>query len=160
MYLLDTNAFLTPANTYYAFDICGGYWDWLLEAAQAGDLSSIDMVKRELRRKDDHIRNWIDFYATALFQPETTAVADNMRTVAVWATSGSYTSAAQADFLGKADAMLVAKAMECKGTVVTLETSEPKSKRSIKIPDACIAHGINYVTPFELLRRKGVKLIK
>ncbi|MCR8725125.1 DUF4411 family protein [Frigidibacter sp. ROC022] len=160
MYLFDTNAFLTPANTYYAFDICGGYWDWILEAATAGEVSSIDMVKRELRRKDDQIRNWIDIHASAVFQSETTSDAKKMKEIAAWAVGGKYTPEAQAEFLSKADSMLVARAMNCDGTVVTLEISEPRRQNRVKVPDACRAHGVKHITPYELLRKKGVRLIK
>jgi hypothetical protein len=53
MLLLDSDTFLTPANSYYAFDICGGYWNWLLQAAARGEVASIERVKRELSAKDD-----------------------------------------------------------------------------------------------------------
>jgi hypothetical protein len=160
MYLLDTNAFLTPAATYYAFDICGGYWDWLADAAVRGELASIDRVKGELRQKDDHIKNWIDFHAQHLFRPETAAVVGHMRTVATWVTGNGYQPAAVSEFLGKADSLLVAAAMDCGGVVVTLESRAPNSHKRVKIPDACDAHGIQCITPYELLRRHGVRLVK
>lgn len=158
-YLLDANAFLTPASTYYAFDICGGYWDWLLDAAKKGKVASIDRVKRELREKDDQVRHWIDFHASILFKDETTGTGLHMRTVASWAASGAFSSAATAEFLSKADAFLVAYAMDGGHEIVTLEKSAPNSKSKIKIPDACAAHGVRCVSPYELLRLHGARLI-
>lgn len=159
MYLLDTNAFLTPASTYYAFDICGGYWDWLLAAAQRREVASIDRVKRELREKDDQVRHWIDYHANDLFQSETTETGRNMTDVAIWSASGSYTAAATAEFLNKADAFLIAHAMGGGHEVVTLEASAPAAISKIKIPDACSAHGITCISPYELLRRHGARLV-
>ena len=160
MYFLDTNAFLTPALTYYAFDICGGYWDWLAEAASAGTVGSIDRVKRELRVKDDQIKNWIDFHASSIFHNETASISARMTEVATWAARGHYTLAATGDFLNKADSFLVAHAKDCGGIVVSFETRQPLVKTRVKIPDACDAHGVACITPFELLRRHGVRLVR
>lgn len=160
MYFLDSNAFLTPALSYYAFDICGGYWDWLADAASAGHIASIDRVKRELRVKDDQIKHWIDFHASHLFQGETASISSRMTEVASWAAAGHYAPAATGEFLGKADAFLVAHAKDCGGVVVSFETREPRRTNKVKIPDACDAHGVNCITPFELLRRHGVRLIR
>ena len=30
MYVLDTNVFIDAANTYYAFDLTPGYWDFIV----------------------------------------------------------------------------------------------------------------------------------
>lgn len=160
MYLLDANAFLTPALTYYAFDICGGYWDWLIEAASSGQVGSIESVKRELRGKDDQIKNWIDFHASHLFHRESASISARMTEVASWAASGRYTPAATAEFLRKADSFLVAHAKDSGGTIVSFEVREPHRTSKVKIPDACDAHRVACITPFELLRRHGVRLTR
>ena len=85
--LLDSNAFISPAMTYYAFDICGSYWSWIARAAAAGEVKSISPVKRELRKKDDQIRNWIDLHGSDIFIPDDSAVANTMAQVATWAGS-------------------------------------------------------------------------
>lgn len=154
--LLDSNALLTPALSYYAFDICGGYWNWVVQAAAAGDVKSISPVKRELRKKDDQIRHWIDFHATHLFLPDDGAIANTMGQVATWAQSNGYTSAAVNEFLSKADSYIIAYAMQGGHQIVTLETSAPGSRNKIKIPDAGNAFGISSITPFQMLRQHGV----
>lgn len=156
--LLDTNAFLTPALTYYAFDICGGYWDWLIDAAAEGKIASIDSVKRELRRKDDQIRHWIDLHGSNIFLPTPAAVSGSMTQVATWANSNGYTPAAVNDFLSKADYQLVAYAHYGGHQIVTLETSSPGARNRIKIPDAGNAHGVSSITPYEMLRQNGVRI--
>lgn len=152
MLLLDSNAFLTPAMTYYAFDICGSYWSWIEKASNAGDVKSISPVKRELRQKDDQIRHWIEMHGSDIFIPDNSAVANTMAQVAKWASSNGYTSAAVSEFLSKADSYLVAYAMLGGHQIVTLETSSPSAKSKIKIPDAAVAHGISTMTPYQMLR--------
>lgn len=154
--LLDSNAFLTPAMTYYAFDICGSYWSWIAQAASAGNVKSISPVKRELRKKDDQIRNWIDIHGSDIFMPDDAAVTNTMAQVATWANSNGYTPAAIAEFLVKADAYLVAYAMLGVHQIVTLEVGAPGGKSKIKIPDAANAHGISTITPYQMLRQNGV----
>ena len=156
--LLDTNSVLTPAKQYYAFDICAGYWSWIVQAAAAGDVKSIAQVKRELKKKDDEIRHWIDFHATNLFLPDDRTIANSMGQVASWAGANGYTSAAVAEFLDKADAFLIAYAMQEGHSIVTLEVSAPNARHKIKIPDAANAFGINSITPFQMLRLHGVSL--
>lgn len=154
--LLDSNAFLTPAMTYYAFDICGSYWSWIARAAATGDVKSISPVKRELRQKDDQIRNWIDMHGSNIFMPDDSAVTNTMAQVATWAGSNGYSPAAVAEFLGKADSYLVAYAMLGGHQIVTLEVSAPAAKSKIKIPDAANAHGISTISPYQMLRQHGV----
>jgi|TARA_R110002073_G_scaffold29145_5_gene92078 uncharacterized protein DUF4411 len=153
---LDTNAFLTPAMTYYAFDICGSYWSWVAQAAAAGKVKSISPIKRELRQKDDQIRNWIDMHGSDIFLPDDSAVMNTMSQVSMWANSNGYTAAAVSEFLSKADSYLVAYAMLGRHEIVTLEASAPRSKNKIKIPDAASAHGISTTTPYQMLRMNGV----
>ncbi|WP_439526468.1 DUF4411 family protein [Roseovarius mucosus] len=156
MLLLDSNVFLTPALTYYAFDICGSYWSWIAQAAALGDVKSISPVKRELRQKDDQIKNWIDIHGSDIFIPDDTAVKNTMAQVSMWSSSNGYTTAAITEFLSKADSYLVAYAMLGGHQIVTLETSAPGSKNRIKIPDAASAHGIATITPYQMLRLHGI----
>jgi hypothetical protein len=156
--LLDSNALLTPALSYYAFDTCGGYWNWIVQAAVAGDVKSISPVKRELRQKDDQVRNWIDLHASDLFLPDDVAIGNRMGQIATWAGTNGYTSAAVSEFLSKADSYLIAYAMLGGHQIVTLETSAPTSRNRIKIPDAGNAFGVSSITPFQMLRQHGVYL--
>ncbi|MGR3759248.1 DUF4411 family protein [Roseobacteraceae bacterium NS-SX3] len=142
--------------TYYAFDICGSYWSWIAQAAAAGDVKSISPVKRELRQKDDQIKNWIDMHGAVIFMPDDAAVTNTMAQVSIWANSNGYTTAAITEFLSKADSYLVAYAMLGGHEIVTLETSAPGAKNRIKIPDAASAHGISTITPYQMLRQNDV----
>jgi len=142
--------------TYYAFDICGSYWSWIAQAAAAGNVKSISPVKRELRQKDDQIKNWIELHGADIFMSDDAAVKNTMAQVSMWASSNGYTTAAITEFLSKADSYLVAYAMLGGDQIVTLETSAPGAKSKIKIPDAASAHGISTITPYQMLRMHGV----
>ena len=48
-YLIDSNVFIQAKNLHYRFEFCQGFWDWLIEAHQAGIIFSIQKVKKELR---------------------------------------------------------------------------------------------------------------
>ncbi len=36
MYLLDSDVFIQAKNRHYGFDIVPAWWDWLVQAHQAG----------------------------------------------------------------------------------------------------------------------------
>lgn len=114
-------------------------------------------MKRELRKKDDQIRNWIDLHGSDIFMPDNSAVRNTMAQVATWAGSNGYTTAAVAEFLGKADSYLVANAMLGGHQIVTLEVGAPAAKTAIKIPDAANEHGISTISPYQMLRQHDVK---
>ena len=58
-----------------------------------------------------------------------------------------------------ADYLLVAYAKAHGYTVVTREASDPKSKKRVKIPNACAAMGVRTVNFFDVLRNTGAQLI-
>ncbi len=80
-----------------------------------------------------------------------------MAQVATWAGSNGYTTAAAAEFLGKADSYLVANAMLGGHQIVTLEVGAPAAKTAIKIPDAANERGISTISPYQMLRQHDVK---
>jgi hypothetical protein len=69
--------------------------------------------------------------------------------------SQQFTPAAKNRFLAGGDPWLVAKASVIGATVVTYETHEPNSKKSVKIPTACLQFGVIYVNTFDILRAAG-----
>lgn len=43
-YLIDSNAFIESKNRYYAFDICPGFWDFMVDDFNAERSLSIRHV--------------------------------------------------------------------------------------------------------------------
>ena len=56
---LDTNVFITPKNSYYSFDIAPGFWTFIDEQAESGEIAAPALVYDELvERSDDELARW------------------------------------------------------------------------------------------------------
>ena len=64
--------------------------------------------------------------------------------------------AAKQEFAIVADAYLVATAAAKGMKIVSFETSDPLCKKRVKIPDACLAVGVEYCSLNDLLHELGV----
>lgn len=157
-YLLDTNVFITARNNHYGFAFCPAFWDWLDAANEAGAVHGVERVYDELIERGDDLSDWARA-RRPFFLPLT---ADDVRAVAEvnrWANdSPNYDPAAKAEFADAADSFLVAQARAGGHTIVTHERINDGRKR-IKIPNAAAAHGIEWCTPFHMLRVEGARFI-
>jgi hypothetical protein len=157
MYLLDANVFIDAKNRHYAFDIVPGFWDWLERAHQAGTVYTVQKVYDEVVAGGDDLSVWIQSQPASFRLAPGAGDQASLRTVSQWAVSGSYAQAAVASFLASADYFIVAQAHSLGYTVVTQETAGSGSKKRIKIPDACNAVGVPWLTPFKMLSTEGVR---
>ncbi len=157
-YLLDANVFIQAKNLHYGFDICPGFWDWLVERNGAGSVASIEKVADELRAGGDDLAAWVEERGDNFFLRPDAAVAAALPTVSDWAVGAGYEPAAAATFLQVADYWLVAHALAHDCVVVTHEVPAD-TLRKIKIPNACIALGLRCVTPYEMLRRERARFV-
>ncbi len=151
-YLLDTNVFIEGAKRWYGFDICPGFWEWLLAENAAGLVRSITAVRDEMLVRVDDLSDWVSAMPEGFFLAPDPAVLPAMHKLAAWVHQQSYRPAAIREFLESADYHLIAYAMTHGHTVVTLEVPSD-SRKQVKIPEPCVAHGVSYVTPFMMLRR-------
>ena len=78
--------------------------------------------------------------------------------VMTWA-KDNYEPSAVSEFQRVADSWIVAHALANGWVVVTHEKSAPRSKRRIKIPDACAGVGVTCASPFEMLRSESMRLV-
>lgn len=159
MFIIDSNELITAKNTYYGFDFAPGFWEWLDSSANRGVLGSIEAVRDELLQGADELSDWAQRRPN-FFAPEDEETTKQFGDLTKWANSQSFTPAALNNFTGNdADYLLVAYAKAHGYTVVTRETSDPKSKKRVKIPDACAAMGVRTVNIFDVLRNTGAQLI-
>ena len=158
MYLLDSNVFIQSNRAHYGLDFVPAFWDWLDRSHAEGKLHSIQPVGAEIAAGVDDLTTWAAS-RSGFFLPIDGACGSSLSAVASWANSGHFTAAAINDFLRVADYQLVAYAHAHKLKVVTMEKSEPNRKNKIKIPDACIAHGVDWTSPFEMLRSEKASFI-
>jgi hypothetical protein len=157
-YLLDTNAFIEAKKRWYGFDICPGYWDWIDTAHSAGEVESLEAVRDELLAGNDDLSDWARARPGGFFVRLDDATLEAMSRLAEWVRAQQYKPAAVTTFLESADYRLIAYAMTHGHTVVTLELPSDARKR-VKIPEPCVAFGVEYITPFVMLRRSGARLI-
>lgn len=157
-YLLDANVFIEAKNTYYGFDFCPAFWEWLIESNNAGNVFSVEKVGDEILGGTDDLADWADARGAAFFLRPDPSVLQSLAAVSTWASSGFYEPAAVNTFLQVADYYLVAQA-QAGGHVVVTRERPAATPRRIKIPDACIGLGIKCITPFEMLRLEQARFI-
>jgi Domain of unknown function (DUF4411) len=161
-YLIDSSVFIDASRRYYSFDLVPRFWQWLIEANEAGDVFSAHHMKGELLAGQDALGDWADNRGSEFFLPEDAAVVASIGQVSAWAqqqvADGRYRQAAVNTFTA-GDVYLVGTALAFGHTVVTLELPDPNgSMREIKMPEACAALGIPWCGPFLMLAQLGVQL--
>ena len=160
LYVLDANVFITARRTYYAFDICPGFWGALLAQHDQDNVLSIDRIEGELRDFGDEVSDWIENVVPSSFfvsseEPDTIA---SYNQIIDWVNEQSQIyDAAKAEFADDPDSWLLAYAHAKDCVVVTQETAlRPNAQATIPIPNVCHAFGIECVNTFDMLRALGV----
>ena len=157
-YLLDANVFIQAKNLHYGFDFCPAFWDWLVISNEQGLVFSIEKVSDELVAGNDELAQWARVRGGTFFLPADYQVVSAFSTVSGWIERQGYEPAAINTFLQVADYYLVAHALAHGYTVVTHEVFA-HSRRRIKIPNVCVGLGVEYVTPYAMLRREGARFV-
>lgn len=157
-YLLDTNAFIEARKRWYGFDFCPAYWEWLQVSHASGVAYSIEKVADEILAGDDELVAWVRARGSAFFLKPDSEVVHSLAAVSAWVTGGQYDSAAAATFLEVADSYLVAHAHAHDHVVVTHEVIK-NSRRTVQIPEACVAMGVKCMNPFEMLRVEKARFV-
>lgn len=160
MYVLDTNVFIDAANTYYAFDLAPGYWDFLVHLFDSHHAVSIKSVYDEIDSASDGdpLKVWAKLNRKHFVDLDPHVVGCYQRVMS-WARAQNYTASAISEFQSVADSWIVAYALANDWVVVTREKSAPASKKRIKIPDVCVGVEVTYASPFEMLRSERMRLV-
>jgi len=154
MYLIDTNVLIEARDRYYSFEMVPGFWSWMEEQHESGELFTVINVRDELVGRKDDLETWIrDLPKTFFLQPDNETFL-NMARLSEWSEHHpNFTSFAIQEFLDSADYVLAAHACAHGFTVISQEVSAPNSKARIKLPDACIELGVECLQTFDWLRR-------
>jgi len=158
-YLLDSNTFIEAKNGYYHFDVCPGFWDWILTRNEAGDVFSIEKVGKELSEGTDELATWAVGSAAGLFAVPDEATISQLKCVVEWVMRQPFDEKSRAKFFSKADSILVAHALAHGHTVVTHETRVPETSRKVKVPNVCEALGVAWMHSFTLLKKENARFI-
>ncbi len=156
-YLVDSDVLITAKNLYYAFDICPGFWEFLLHHHREGRIFSVDRVRNELlagRRTEDLVQ-WVRNEVPGEFflAVDTEKVARVYTDIMMWVQRRpNYLDHAKAKFATGADGWLVAFAQVHGAIVVTNEQPAPASKKDVKLPDVCQEFKVPRENTFDMLR--------
>jgi len=152
MYLIDSDVLIDAKNRHYGFDIVPGFWRWLERAHDDGRVFTVERVSQEVLAGKDELADWMAARPASFILKPTPADQAALQTVAEWANAAPYRPGVAAGFLGVGDYFLVSQASTLGFTVVTQEVPAPLSKSKLKIPDACAAVRVAWMSPFEMGR--------
>ena len=159
-YLVDSDVLITAKNLYYAFDICPGFWEFLLYHHRKDRVFSIEPVRKELLRGKDELGQWVKSKVPKdFFRPvDTDEVKNEYAQIEAWVNNHkNYRDHAKSRYSKSADGWLVAYSKAHATTVVTNERSEPNSRKNVKLPDVCLEFQVDYRNTFGMLRELGAQ---
>lgn len=153
-FLLDANVLITAHRSYYAFDLCPGFWESVKAGHAAGRIFSTQRVLAELRRNTDVLTGWVDDELPPEFFLDDSAaeVITEYAPMMQWVQSKDFNPAAKAKFATDADGWLVAASKQMGLCLVTHERSQDGVKVRVPVPNVCDEFGVGYCNTFEMLR--------
>ena len=159
LFVLDANVFITAHRSYYALNLCPGFWDCLIHYFNAERIVSIDRVRDELVGYGDALSDWTkgappELFVPSLEEPVTDAYREVMRRVY---DNPQFIPQAKDDFSRGADGWLVAYARTYGGILVTLETYRQNVKKRVPLPNVCDQFGVAWMDTFAMLSELGVR---
>ena len=132
VYLLDANVFIEAKNTYYRFEVCPAFWDWIERAHAHDTVYTVRQVKDELLEGRDELSTWAKELPSSFFLELDQATEIGLSRVSAWVDQADYKRRAKKEFLEDADHYLVGAALAKGCTVVTQEVSSPDSRKKIR----------------------------
>jgi hypothetical protein len=157
-YLLDANVFIQAKNLQYGFDFCPAFWQWLEQGYAASKLRSIRQVGDELTAGGDELATWANGLDDGFFLAPDAAVLAAAQQVSASVLQQGYDPAAVNTFLQVADFWLVSAALAGQHTLVTHEVASPSAKK-VKIPNVCIGLGVEFMSPYQMLRKEQARFV-
>lgn len=153
-YVVDASALIQAARQFYAFDIFPAFWSMLEMQGAAGQIGSIDRVLEELELGRDRLAEWATNNSGIRFaSTDRVEVLERYRRIMGWLQKqDQFFEAGKMEFAAGADGWLVAYAAEEQCKVVTQEKFNAESKRTVPIPNVCMAFGVQCVDLFAMMR--------
>lgn len=161
-YLVDSDVLISAKNSYYAFDICPGFWTSLIDEFGRGNINSLDRIRQELMagNDDDDLVTWVrdDVPPDFFLSTRDADVVAAYQAIMLWAQRNpQFVDAAKAKFATEADGWLVAHAQVHGLEVITNEQPRPDARNRILLPDVCNQFGVPVSNTFEMLRTLGMR---
>lgn len=146
----DTSAFINGQRDLFRPTTFAPLWAAIARMIDAQQILAVDEVKREVHRKDDDVARWV-LAQRRLFVPLEHDI--QKATKAVLAACPRLMAQHGAN-RNSADPFVVGLALARGGTVVTQET-QANSSRKPRIPDACIAVDVPWMTLPDFVDAQG-----
>jgi len=152
-FLLDANVLITAHRSYYAFDICPGFWEAVRAGHAAGRIFSTQRVLAELRRGGDALLAWVEAeLPEGFFLDDSTAdVISEYAPMMQWVQSRDFHTSAKTKFANDADGWLVAMAKHA-GYILVTHEGRSEAKARVPMPNVCDEFGVRYCNTYEMLR--------
>jgi len=157
-YLLDSNIFIEPKNSYYGFSLCPGFWDWLKTCT---DVGSVSAVRDELLEGNDYLVSWIktELKTNRFFNTKDIDIQECYQKIVDFVDGEPFDNSVKQSFYACADGWLIAAAMAKNATIVTHERVDFNVRRRISIPYVANHFSIHFIRLFDLLREYKVRFI-
>ena len=155
-YWLDANSLIKPYREAYTFTRVPKFWTFLEQEASKKIVVSSYLVLKEIEEGcsnniADELLIWARQQQDKLFLPPNDDVQNTVKQISTYVTNNKqYKPWNVQVFLGKADPWVIAHAKVFGGKIVTLEKSEPNSKR-VKIPDVADVFGLHCISIWTML---------
>lgn len=167
VFLLDANVFITPANTYYAFEFGSRFWERLKKNIESGRIVILDLVRDECTKRDDGLKQWFGLLGHECFiDHRQSAYIMTYALVMQHLEESPYYSGEVVKAWAEnhvADPWLIAVAKEHDLTIVTFETAKKTLNKNrptsnAKVPNIAEDFGIEVVDLFSMMRTLDIKL--
>lgn len=153
-YLLDANVLIAAHRSYYAFDLCPGFWEAVTHNHVEGRIFSTQRVLAELQHNEDALTEWVEDKLPEDFflDDASAAVVAEYAPMMNWVRSKDFLPAAKSKFATDADGWLVAMAKHQGMLLVTHEVRQDGAKARVPMPNVCDEFGVSHCNTYEMLR--------
>jgi hypothetical protein len=167
MFIIDSNALITPYKFYYSFKIAPQFWVTIAKHITQKNIVILDKVFDEISSKDDPLSQWIksiDNLEQLSFK-DSKIIGNYGKIMNYIKSSGFYSSIALNAWAqaNKADPWIIAAAMAYNYTVITLETFNQglnvnHPSKIVKIPNICQQFNIKCRDLFYMMHELSIQL--
>ena len=166
-YLIDANSFITPYLQFYPFDFAESFWNRIEEEIQRGTIVILDMVKAEVLRGNDRLKDWMERLTIGDYvdHRQTDIIAKYGEVLGSLQLNPCYKPSALAEWSRDtvADAWLIATAAVKGYTIITFETannglSTHNPSKKAKIPTVAAEFGVRTENLYHMMRSLKFKL--
>lgn len=165
-FLIDANSFITPYLHFYPFDFAESFWSQIEEQVQMGSIVILDMVKSEVLRGNDRLKEWMEHLTIGEYvdHRQTDIIEKYGEVLSYLQNHPCYKSSALTEWAREtvADAWLIATAATRGYTIITFETannglSANNPSKKAKIPTIAAEFGVRTENLFYMMRNLGIR---